>query len=142
MNVLLVHKNPELAEVLEKAYGELNAHKEGTEDFRPIEIFTARNARHADNYFVDLTDVDAVFIGFDLPGLRDTIMSGLVKQFAQSGFGFGKKPLIAVSLHNNNRLKQAGCNYEADGDGLDFRLVLQQLMLDRHPVKEMSRTYV
>lgn len=130
MAILLIHKDVELEEKLMAACNELG--------FEPV-IFTATTERHAQNYLVDTEELEAVFIGpYLLSESQDTISSGLVREFTRVGFGFHKKPLVAVSLHRNNRLKQAGCSYETDGDGSEFRLILQQLKLDGCFHREMS----
>lgn len=137
MAVLLIMNDPDKFTVLDRIFHNTNS-------WRPT-VYLASTLRQASNYLVDTTDIDMVFMGFYLNQdkkdqtkyERDTISSGLVRDFVRAGYGVGGKPLIACTPNRNRQLLKAGCSYPTDLTLVNLQSLLKQVEYDTRFVNQM-----
>ena len=102
LNILYVDQNP-LPGILIRA-----ASLAGTE----VSVHVARTVKDAQDWLILITDIDAVFICYEMRGGVNTVGSGLVSEFLANGFGTPEKPLVAFNRDpdDNHRMVVHGCN--------------------------------
>lgn len=121
-------------------------------------IYVAGDMRHALNYLVDTSTIEAVFMGFELwdgkkfadkkDKKRGVITSrreyvdgvimvpSLIDEFIGAGFGYRGKPLVACDREHNQELIKAGCSHITDWSPRSLGFIADEIRARRY----MSRT--